>query len=92
MPTIRIEHPHSLGREEVKKRVQTFADREAARHRVHAEWLTPDELGVKAPGVTARLLIEDAAVVVTAELGLLLWPFKGRIESELREGLKRELS
>jgi putative polyhydroxyalkanoate system protein len=93
MPKVHIEQAHALSREEAKKRVvQVLADREAAEHGITSRWASPFELELTATGATGRLLIEDKSVVVNLDLSLLLWPVKGRIESELREGLRQALA
>jgi putative polyhydroxyalkanoate system protein len=92
MPKVHIVQAHSLGREELKKRIQKLADQEATRHGVHAHWTSAYEMGLKARGVKGSVLIEDDSVVVDLDLGLLLWPMKGRIESGITEGLRQALA
>lgn len=90
MATIDIEHPHSMGKERARQAVEGIADDLRKRLQVEYHWEGNDLL-FNRPGATGRIDIGEQKVHVHVDLGLLLSPMKGIVESQIKEYLEGHL-
>jgi putative polyhydroxyalkanoate system protein len=88
MPKVHIEHPHSLPKEEVKKRLQGLADRLADKYGIEATWVNDEEANVRRTGVTGKITCLPDKVTVFLDMSFALTPLKGKVEDRI----KRELT
>lgn len=86
MPNIDIEQPHHMGRAQARATVQDIALAMHAKLGVTHDW-QGDVLHFAGTGVNGTIAVTDQDVRVTARLGLLLGPLKGRIEQDMRQRL-----
>lgn len=90
MPSIRIQHSHSLSALKAKEAVSKIAERIAQEFNVKASW-EDNVLHFRRPGVDGRITIDSNIVHVDADLNFMLTPIKGRVESEIRRYLDEQL-
>jgi len=69
MPTVRVHQPHNLGRDAAMPRLQSF-EQMLQKYRVKLEW-KGHRADIKGVGVGGEVLVSDADVTVTIELGLI---------------------
>jgi len=86
MPTIDIHHPHRLPLMEARAKVDQVAARLREKFDLTGQW-QGDTLHFARAGVKGLIAVDEAAVRVRAELGLLLAPLKGVVEEEIRRKL-----
>ncbi len=86
MAALIIEQPHALGRETARR----AADDAAHRLGMRSRW-EGDALRFEGKGASGTIVVSDRSVRVEVTLGLMLRPFRGRIEREIREGLETAL-
>ena len=86
MAALIIEQPHALGRETARR----AADDAAHRLGMRSQW-EGDALRFEGKGASGTIAVSDRSVRVEVTLGLMLRPFRGRIEREIREGLETAL-
>lgn len=86
MPSIDIEHAHSLTPAKARKAVQEVAEKLAERFGVEYAW-DGDAMNFARSGVDGRIALAPNALRVTAQLGFLLGAMKGPIETEIRRVL-----
>jgi putative polyhydroxyalkanoate system protein len=91
MPKINIDHAHTLGREEAKKRLQGVADKLASKYGVDACWTSDNESTLKGTGFSGKITCNDQNVTVFLDLSFALTPVKGKIEERIRAELKSSL-
>ena len=91
MPDIDITRSHTLGPDDARRAVDAVAARLRDEYRVRSEWVG-DRMRVSGKGVRAELMLLDAAVRVTASLGLLARPFRNQLRQEIEKELDRSLS
>ena len=88
MPKLNIEQAHALPLDEVKKRLQTLADRLSEKYGIEAKWLTHTEASVKRTGVTGKITCSDDKVTVFLDLSFVLSPLKDKVESRIKQELQ----
>ncbi|MBW3551379.1 MAG: polyhydroxyalkanoic acid system family protein [Proteobacteria bacterium] len=86
MPSIDIQHPHSLTPVAARQAVQEVADKLADRFGVDCRW-DGDILNFSRSGVDGRIALLPHQLHVSAQLGFLFGAMKGTIESEIRRVL-----
>ncbi|MEL6616554.1 MAG: polyhydroxyalkanoic acid system family protein, partial [Bacteroidota bacterium] len=91
VPDIDITRSHTLDREGARRAATDVAERLKREFRVRSEW-TGDRLRVSGSGIRGELTLLDAAVRVTASLGLLARPFRNQLRQEIEKELDRALS
>ncbi len=98
MPSFQMQIPHGLGRETARQRLQDFMDRVRSRNDVtdlEDSWVGDvlnfsfKTFGFKIEGATT---VEDDSVRMDGKLPLAAAPFRGRIEGQIEDELKRMLS
>ena len=88
MAKLNIEQAHSLPVDEVKKRLQSLADRLSEKYGINAKWVSDREAEVKRTGVSGKITCHDAKVTVFLDLSFMLNPLKERIESRVKRELE----
>ena len=91
MANIRIKRKHSLGRAEVRKRVDEITGTLQEKLEATISW-KGNTLHFKRSGVTGSLDVGDNYLDCEVKLGMLLIPLKGKIESALNEEIDKALS
>jgi hypothetical protein len=100
MPSYSVSVQHGLGQEAARARVETFMEqvlRDYAQHisQVDGQW-TENRLAFRFTTsglhISGMLVVEDSQVAVTGPLPLAAVLFRGRIEQEIRDELRRMLS
>ena len=85
------QHHHKPGNE-VRAIVEEVTDHLKQRHGIRHEWQNDRQLTFRGRGITGTLTIDDEAVHIELELGMLLRPLRSRIEAELRQEMAERLS
>lgn len=91
MPSIRIQHAHSLSPGNAKQAVSRIAERIAAEFSVHTRWEN-NVLHFQRTGVDGTIAVDGNQVNVQANLSFLLTPIRGKVESEIRRYLDEQLA
>lgn len=91
MAKIDIERPHHLGAPEARRVVEQVAADLQQKFGLANQW-RDDVLQFSGAGVNGAIVVSDQAVHVTAQLGLLLSPFRGKIEQDIRTQLDRHFA
>ena len=86
MPKIDIRRPHQLSTPEARVVVDKVAVKMREKFATESQW-QGDVLKFSRSGVNGTIAVEPDAIVVHAELGLMLSPMKGMIEQEIRNKL-----
>ena len=100
MPQIRVETPHSLGRETARQRLQDKFDEVYAQFGSHVDDLQQQwddhrltfSFRVTGMNVRGTLAVAEASVSVSADLPFPAMFFKGTIEQRIREELGKILA
>ena len=85
-----IKRNHTLGRDEVRRRVEDAAGSLSAKYGLQTEW-DGDDLKVKGSGLDGRISITDDEVCLDAKLGFALKMLEGTIQSSVEEALDKHL-
>ncbi len=90
MSRIRIQRPHSLGSQEVRRRFGEVEANLQQRYGLNIEW---DGLGgaFHGHGVTGQVLVAEDHIAIDMHLGIMLWPFSHRIQETLEQQVDRLL-
>ncbi|BFN12998.1 polyhydroxyalkanoic acid system family protein [Marinobacter sp. RI1] len=86
MSVIDIHRAHSLDKEHAREAAETLAKDLAKQFDVNYQW-EGDLLRFKRSGVKGQLDISENDLHIRLELGLMLRPFKSRIEQEIHSQL-----
>ena len=86
MPSIEIRRPHQLSITEARAVVDKVAARMQEKFGMSGQW-QGDTLGFSRPGVSGTIAVGSDAILVQAQLGMMLSPLKGMIEQEIRRKL-----
>jgi putative polyhydroxyalkanoate system protein len=89
MPKMTIEQPHKLPADEARKLLDTLSKDLSDKYGLSSRWLTDTEAKVERTGATGSIRIEVQRVIVDLDLSFALTPLKGKIESRIREELKK---
>ena len=90
MAKIHFTRQHQLDREAVRAEVQKLADKLANELAASYSW-QGDRLVFKRSGADGYVAIGDGEIELEIKLGMLLTPFKDRIESTVRDYLDQNL-
>ncbi|SFR59843.1 putative polyhydroxyalkanoic acid system protein [Marinobacter daqiaonensis] len=88
MSTIDIHRTHSLDHDHAREAAETLAQDLSRKFDVDYEW-DGDILRFRRSGVKGHLDITPSDLHVRLELGMMLRPFKGRIEDEIHSQLDK---
>jgi putative polyhydroxyalkanoate system protein len=91
MSVIDIQRSHSLGQEKARSAADTLADKLANKFGVQSEW-QGDRLVLQHNGITGHLDISETDLRVRIELGMMLRPFKSKIENEIETRIDRVIT
>ncbi|MCS5560558.1 MAG: polyhydroxyalkanoic acid system family protein [Marinobacter nauticus] len=86
MSVIDIHRAHSLDKEHAREAAETLAKDLSKQFDVNYQW-EGDLLKFKRSGVKGQLDISESDLHIRLELGLMLRPFKSRIEQEIHSQL-----
>ncbi len=86
MPSIEIRRPHQMSITEAHAVVEQVAARMNEKFGMQGQW-EGDTLKFSRQGVNGTIAVGSDAVLVSAQLGLMLTPLKGMIEQEIRRKL-----
>jgi len=86
MPKIEIHRPHQLSIPEARAVVDKVAARMHEKLGMQGEW-QGDTLHFSRPGASGTIAVSSDAILVNAELGMMLSPLKGMVEQEIRRKL-----
>lgn len=90
MARIKVERPHSLGREGARAKAEQLAERLAREYDVRYRWVG-DCLEFKRSGADGKIEVSDDRVRVELNLGLLLSAMGGSIKREIEKTLDDSL-
>jgi putative polyhydroxyalkanoate system protein len=95
MATIDIRRPHTLAKDEAKKRAEELARGMEAKLNLQWHW-EGDHIRFEAPsgpakGTTGTVEVTDSSVRVQIDLPFLLRMLKGKVESKVKEKLDQIL-
>lgn len=88
MATIDIQRNHNVGKDKAREIAQMVADRLKEKAGIDYRW-NGDVLEFERTGAKGTLKVTDTQVVVAIDLGLMLRPMKGTIESKITEYFDR---
>lgn len=91
MAKIDIERAHQLGTSAARAVVERIAADMQQRFGVTNQW-QGDVLQFSGSGVNGAISVSADNVHVTAQLGMLLSAFRGKIEQDIREKLEQQLA
>lgn len=86
MSSIDVRRNHSLDREHAREAAESLAKDLSQKFDVHYEW-DNDVMRFHRSGVKGHLDISPSEMHVHLKLGMMLTPFKGRIEEEINKQL-----
>ena len=89
--TMNVTRNHSLGKDEVRRRVESAAASLAGKYGLKTDW-DGDDMKVSGNGLEGRISISDNQVSVTARLGFALKMLESTIKSSLEEALDEHLT
>ncbi|MEO5811361.1 MAG: polyhydroxyalkanoic acid system family protein [Rhodanobacter sp.] len=91
MAKIDIERVHHLDPAAARSVVEQVAADMQRKFGVVNQW-HDDVLQFSGPGVNGAIAVSDRAIHVTAQLGMLLSPLRGKIEQDIREKLEQHFA
>lgn len=86
MSVIDVHRPHSLDKEHAREAAETLAKDLSEQFDVNYQW-EGDLLKFKRSGVKGQMTLNHADLHIHLELGMMLRPFKSRIEQEINSQL-----
>jgi len=90
MASIHIRRNHAIGKAEARKAVEDIGRQLKQRLQVEYQW-NGDQLRFSRPGADGTIDVDDTAVTIDIELGLMLSAFKGAVESQIHSYLDQRL-
>ena len=91
MATISLVHNHTLSPEEALKRAQDLVKEVGNRLKAEISWNGPNAT-FKGSGFTGNAQLRPGAIALDVDLGLLLRPMKGKIESKLEQAIQERFA
>ncbi len=89
MPKVNIEQAHNVPATDAKKRLDTLSQDLSDKYGLTVKWLTDTEAKIERTGVTGIIKIEAQRVLLNLDLSFALTPLKGKIETRIRDELKK---
>lgn len=86
MAHIKVDHPHSLGREEAKDKVLELIPQVLEKITMDTRW-SGDTLYIEGSGVKGTIDVLERKIAVRLSTSLMLRPFRSQITSELKKQL-----
>jgi putative polyhydroxyalkanoate system protein len=87
MAQIHIKKRHNLGKQQARRTAERLAGKLASEYNAKCRW-KGDNLEFSSKGVNGRLHVSQQEVDIRVDLGLMLRPFRTRIEAGIREQLE----
>ena len=91
MADIDIERTHSLGLEELRKRLGTLEEKLRERYGAQIDW-RGDEADIKGTGFSGTLTLAETRVAVSLKLNFLMRPMAGKIREAMESQVDRALA
>lgn len=96
MPKIQLKKEHTLTREELDPKLETYLNRlrddKMKAMNFNYTWKADRSgLELKGTGFTGDVTLKDQVVELVIDLSLMLSPFKGPVEESLKRGLDKYL-
>lgn len=91
MADIDIERTHSLGLEELRKRLRTLEEKLQERYGAQIDW-HGDQADIKGTGFSGTLKLGEANVAVSLKLSFLMRPLAGKIREVMTSQVDRALA
>lgn len=91
MSVIDIHRTHSLNKEEARSAAEGLAKNLASKFDMHYHW-EGDSLKFERSGVKGLVDIAETDLRIRVELGMMLRPFKPKIEEEIQTRLDRVIA
>jgi len=88
MSVIDIHRSHSLDKQHVRSAAETLAENLSRKFDMQYHW-DGDQLKFERSGVKGRVDIAETDLHIRIELGMMLRPFKPKIEEEIQSRLDR---
>ena len=90
MSRVRIQRPHSLGSQEVRRRFGEVEANLQQNYGMNIEW---EGLGgsFHGHGITGQVQVAEDHLAIDMHLGIMLWPFTHRIQETLEQQVDRLL-
>lgn len=92
MPSIQITKTHQLPLPTVKKQIDLLNKDLGEKYEIKTSWLSDTKAKVERAGVKGEINISENQVAIHLDLSFALTPFKGKIETQIKEELERLLS
>ncbi|MBD3671251.1 MAG: polyhydroxyalkanoic acid system family protein [Gammaproteobacteria bacterium] len=90
MAHIRINRAHSMDNKSIREEVQKLADKLSQELEARYQW-NGDRLEFERSGASGFIAIGENNLNIELKLGMLLSPFKGKVEQSISEYLDRHL-
>jgi putative polyhydroxyalkanoate system protein len=92
MPKLTIEQSHDLDPPTVRTRLDALSTRLADKYGIHAVWTSDTEAKFDRTGATGFIRVQPNRVLIQVDLSFALSPVKSKVESRIREELRRALA
>lgn len=86
MSLIHIRKKHALGQAKARKTADELARSLASEYNAKCKW-DKDDLKFTSKGVTGKMHVGKDVVDIKVDLGMMLRPFKGKIETSIKNQL-----
>lgn len=90
MSKIHIDHKTSFSKDDIREKLGEVMGKIETKFKIKGNW-SGDEYNFSRSGVGGKAVISDGKVVIDLKLGLVLKPFRKKIESEMVSRLKEGL-
>lgn len=92
MSTIALSQRHSKDPDEVRELLVQLAEKLDQRYDLKSRWVNDSQLELKRSGVSGQLTLSGDEVKVSIKLGMLMSPFKGKIQDEIARAMAEKLA
>ncbi|NKI17182.1 polyhydroxyalkanoic acid system protein [Spongiibacter sp. KMU-166] len=92
MSTIALSQRHSKNPDEVREMLNQLAEKLDQRYDLKSRWLSDSQLELQRSGVKGRLTLTGSEVKVEIKLGMLMSPFKSKIQDEISRAMAEKLA
>ena len=87
MSLIHIRKKHTLGQDKARKTADELAKTLVSEYNAKCKW-HKDDLKFTSKGVTGKMHVGKDIVDIQVDLGMMLRPFKGKIETSIKSQLE----
>lgn len=89
MPKLEITQSHKVTAAEAKTKLEGLSQELSNAYGLTSKWHSDTEANVKATGASGTIKIEPTQVSVKIELSMALFAIKGKVETKIKEELKK---